>query len=69
MGRNTSSKRRKSGSSTFKLPGTWTGLYTVTDTSDPTLADSNELLLNTNNINICRYVSKWWKYFHKNYRD
>ena len=37
-----------SGSSTFKLPGTWTGLYTVTDTSASTLADSNELLLNTN---------------------
>ena len=41
-----------SGSSTFKLPGTWTGLYTVTDTSASTLADSNELLLNTNNTSI-----------------
>ena len=37
------------GNSTFKIPGVFTGTYSVTDTASTTLTDSNELLLTTGN--------------------
>ena len=41
-----------SGSSTFKVPGVFTGNYSVSDTASSALTDSNELLLTTGNITL-----------------
>ena len=40
------------GNKTFKIPGAYTGVLTITDTASSTLTDSNELLLTTGNTGI-----------------